>query len=368
MNAKRVEPSIRPTFRGRLGAELPTRSTMNARALIPFLALLNLAGCVIYSGGGGSTPPPPPPAPGNVTFTWSFAGQSCQELPQIRSVWIRVPGERLQNEGVYPCLANNYPGIVLGNFHPGTYSFTLEALGYANEKVYSGAGSFTVNGDVRVTVDLTPSGGPNSYAYLTWRFPANASHSDPSCEQAGVAFVDVQIDGGKVERYPCAEGFSQPGVPTPFLEAGTHSITLWGLDSTGYVYYRFDGALQTFAGSPVAQDYRLGWAVGGTALQWALSDGSVVRSCAQAGVTQMSVNFMDSGGNLVYGPGGDLQQCDSAPVVYNFLQPGSYKVFLKGTGPGGSYLSNATNPPMVTVQAGVFASASQAITVQLLKP
>jgi hypothetical protein len=52
-------------------------------------------------------------------------------------------------------------------------------------------------------------------------------------------------------------------------------------------------------------------------------------------------------------------------VAYNYLQPGTYKVFIRGTGTGGTYLSNAQNPPVVTVKAGEF--ATQAINVQLFR-
>ncbi|MBI3180867.1 MAG: hypothetical protein HYZ28_01850 [Myxococcales bacterium] len=341
---------------------------MNARALIAFLAILGMTGCIIVDrGGGGTVPPPPPPKPGDVTFTWSFAGKSCNEVSQVRSVFIDIPGEQLQNNGVYPCLANNYPGIVLHDFNPGTYSFTLEALGYGSERLFVGSGSFTVNGDIRVTVDLTPAGGANSYAYLTWRFPPNSQSSNPNCDQAGVAFVDVSIDGSQPQRFQCATGQSQPGAQTAFLNAGSHSITLWGLGSGGYLYYRFDGTLQTFAGAPVSAEYGLGWAVGGTAVKWQLTNGSYGLTCAQAGIQTMSVNFMDAQGNMVYGTAGDTQACDAAPIVYNYLQAGTYKVFIKGTGTGGTYLSNAQNPPVLTVQAGVFVTAQQAVNVQLFK-
>ncbi len=343
---------------------------MNVRTLIAFLGVVAGSGCIVHNhdhgGGGGGVAPPA--RPGDVTFSWSFAGLSCNDVPQVKSVWIDIPGERLQNGGVYPCLANGYPGIVLHDFLPGTYTFTIEGLGYGNERLYVGAGSFRVDGNVRVAIDLTPVGGPSSYAYLTWRFPPNSQSGDPSCDQAGVAWVDVSIDGSDFQRYDCRAGQSNPGVQTPFLKAGTHRIYIEAVTSSGYPLYRYDGSLQTFAGQPVSAEYRLNWGVGGTAVKWQLTNGSVGQTCSQASVQTMSINFMDERGQLVYGSQGDIQACDSAPIVYNYLQPGTYKVFIKGTGPNGVvYLSNASNPPVVVVRAGEFVSAQQAITVQLFR-
>ncbi|MFZ5468543.1 MAG: hypothetical protein ACOZIN_03810 [Myxococcota bacterium] len=340
---------------------------MSAKILTVVLAMFSLTGCIIVSGGGGKQPPPPPLQPGNVTFTWSFAGQTCNDVPQVAKVQVVIPGETLQNNGVYPCLANNYPGIVLHNFAGKTYSFEINALGYGDEVLYTHAGTYTVNGDVRVTVDLTPVGGPNSYAYLTWKFPPNSLSQNPTCQQVGVAFVDVNIDG-TTTRYPCEQGQTTPGAQTPFIAAGTHSVAFVAVDANDYPYYRFSGSLQTFAGNPVSSDYQLAWGVGGVALGWQLTDGSLAQNCASAGVTTMSINFEDAQGNLIYGQNGDPAACNAAPVVYSFLQPGTYRVFIKGTGPGNVlYLSNGTNPPVVTVTAGQFPTAQQAISVQLYR-
>lgn len=339
---------------------------MNSRLLIAFLALTNLTGCIIVGSGGGS-PPPPPPKPGDVTFTWSFAGATCNEVPQVSKVAIDIPGEQLQNDGVYPCLANDYPGIVLHDFRAGTYTFTIEALGYSNESLFTGSGSFTVNGDVRVTIDLTPVGGANSYAYITWQFPANGASSHPTCEQAGVSLVDVSIDGTSIGEFACSSGFTQPGVQTPFLNAGSHSIYIVAMTSNRYPMYEYSGTLQTFTGGPVAADYALNWAVGGAALKWQLTNGSVGQTCAQAGIQTMSINFQDEQGYMVYGTSGDIQACDAAPITYDFLQPGTYRVFIQGTGPGGTYSSNYQSPPTITVTAGQFVPREQALNVTLYK-
>ncbi|MFZ5471171.1 MAG: hypothetical protein ACOZIN_17250, partial [Myxococcota bacterium] len=312
-------------------------------------------------GGGGQL------QPGEVTFTWSFAGQTCSDVPQVAKVQIRIAGETLQNNGVYSCLTNNYPGIVLQGFVGKTYTFDIDALGTSNEVLYTGSGSFTVNGDTQVTVDLTPAGGSSSVAYLTWRFPPNSLSQNPNCQQAGVTHVDVTIDG-VTTRYTCEQGQTLAGAQTPFLTAGTHVISFVAMDANGYPYYRLTSSLQTVAGNPVFVDYQLAWGVGGVALTWQLTDGQVAHTCASAGVTTMSINFEDAQGNLIYGQNGDPQACNAAPIVYSYLQPGTYRVFIKGTGPGNVlYLSNGTNPPVVTITAGQFPTAQQATSVQLYR-
>jgi hypothetical protein len=335
---------------------------MNAKPLIAFLAVLSLSGCIVYE-----RTPTPAPVAGDVTFTWSFTGLTCSDVPQVKSVIVSIPGETLMNAGIYPCTANNYPGIVLHNFRPGNYTFTLQAVGYGDEQLFTGTGSFSVNGATRVTVDLTPVGGPNSYAYLTWHFPASAASSNPTCTQAGIATVDVAIDGVLVPNpFNCADGFTQPGVATPFIAAGTHSIDIQGLSGSGYLMYRYTGTLQTFVGGPVSADYLLPWAVGGVAVKWQFTDGTTAKSCGSGGISQVWVNFKDSTGHLVYGTNGDPQACSSVSIPYNFLQPGTYEVTVFAYGAGTSeYWS--TTPPLVTVTAGVFSNAAPPILVQLFR-
>jgi hypothetical protein len=133
--------------------------------------------------------------------------------------------------------------------------------------------------------------------------------------------------------------------------------------------YRKDSVLTTFAGNGVSSSYAMNWAVGGVAMKWTLTNGSTTySSCAAAGVTDMTVNFQDAQGNLVYGQAGDPQKCDAAPIVYNFLQPGVYKVLIRASGPNGVYFSsNFSVPPQVQVDPGVFPTAAQAINVTMYK-
>jgi len=345
---------------------------MNTKTLGLFLGLTTLIGLVTLSGCIARDQV----YSGNVQFTWTFSGLTCSQVPQVTSVQVIIPGEQLENNGVYPCLTANYPGILLHDFLPGTYSFTLNALDSSGNTLFTGSGNFTINGDVRVAIDLTPVGGPTSYAYLSWTFPANSLSATPTCAQAGMDFavdyVDVQIDQGQVQRYNCVDGTTTPGVVTPYLNAGPHQITLSSISrSLSYPLHRFTGTLTTYSGNPIAASYGLPWAVGGVAVSWQLSDGTFAQTCASAGITTVYTNFQDANGNNLYAGAGDPQRCIdgffSAAVRYNYLSSGSYRLFLQAVGSSGTYRSNFAVPPTVGIASGQFANPAQPVTVTLIR-
>ncbi len=324
---------------------------MNPKTFLPFLAATTLSGCLIVDGG-------PAPYRGDVSFSWTFAGLQCASVPQVASVRIQIPGEVLHNDGVFPCSTNGYSGILLLDFVPGPYVFTIDGLDYTGRVLYTASGSFSVNGSIVVTTDLSPVGGQSSYAYLMWTFPPNSSSQNPTCDQAGADHVYIRIDQGPQQRANCSEGFVQPGFQTGLLTPGTHQIELVGLDRYDYPYYRYVGTLQIVSGSPVSASYRFDWNIGGVSVEWQLFNGSMSQTCAQAGVQTISVNFQDSSGTLIYGAAGDPQPCTGAPILYNALLPGSYRVFVQGAGTGGTYRSSSQNPPIISVVAGQFVDAT----------
>ncbi len=337
---------------------------MNARLMVAFLALASSTGCIIVGTGGGPTL-----RSGDVTFSWSFAGASCNTASSVKSVRISIPGQSLMNAGVYPCLVAEYPGVVLKDFAGGSYSFTIEAIGYRNEVLYAGSGTFTVDRGTRVDIDLTPVGGPTSYAYLNWKFPSLQGAPNPDCAMAGVANVLVSIDNAAPTTVACNLGWNtNPGVQTPFLSAGTHSIDLTAVDSTGYAFFRASSTLTTTSGAPSTSEYTLVWAVGGTAVKWSITDGSVAQTCGQAGITDVYVNFVDAQGNLVYGSAGDKHACNLTGVEYSYLKPGTYGVRIIAAGTGNRvFQSNYSAAPVVTVVAGQFSGMNAAVNVQMFR-
>ncbi|WNG45005.1 hypothetical protein F0U60_13520 [Archangium minus] len=339
---------------------------MNARLLAAFLCLASLgSGCIIVDhdddydeGPCCNTPPPPPPGqPGDVTFLWTFAPDfRCSDVPEVKRIHISIPGETLYNGGVYACNTGGVDGIVLHDFVPGNYSFTIKAYSYTDETLYEGRGTFTVNGNVRVNIDLSPNG--MSYAYVSWSFPPNTYSPNPSCSQAGVTSVGASIDGGEEVILNCADGMTNGGVPTPWLADGTHTLELvaYGRDlkgRDGMPLYFTQGTFTTSAGSPRSESFRF-YVVGGLSVSWQLWDGYDFVDCSQAGLTAMSVNLFDkSRGEWVY-PDGDPQPCTGPfgpPILYQFLKPGNYEVHVRGMKGSTVLYTNEDDIKTVTVKA-----------------
>jgi len=320
---------------------------MNTKTVALFLSLASLSGCVSSNG----------PYSGDIQFTWTFTGLTCSQVPQVTSVAIDIPGEVLQNNGVYPCLTNNYPGIVLHDFVPGTYSFTIQGLNASGTVLYAASGSFYVDGSIPVSVDLQPTAAAPSYAYLTWSFPPLSGNPTPSCAQARIDVVDVTIDQGPPTRYACQDGQTQPGVVSVPMSIGTHTITLAASSAEvghGYPYYKLVSTLTTRA-TPISAAYLLRWAVGGVAVQWSISLGDCTT------IPTIYVNFQDSFGNLLYGPSGNPQACTDGlfpggAILYDYLPPGSYFLTLQGLSTGGTLYTNAPPPP-VTITPSVFSGS-----------
>ncbi len=353
---------------------------MNARILLAFLCLTMAgSGCIIVDRDDDgpccytpSDPPPRPPPtyPGDVTFLWTFgnigAGR-CADVPEVKSIRISIPGESLHNRGVYACNTAGTDGIVLHDFVPRTYSYTLEAVSYDNRVLYQASGSFTVNGDTRVNVNLAPQGGGSSFAYVSWSFEGTTSSSNPNCDQAGVNYVDVRVDNGEWARLPCEDGIGDKQVSSPFLAPGSHTIEFVGMNVTNSgatPYYYRSGTLTTQAGSPVSVSYTLR-AVGGMSLRVKLLDGSMSKTCAQAGVTGVRVNLRDRATDkLVFGEEGDARPCTDAALPYKYLRPGDYDVLIKGMSGSQVTYSNLSNPPVLTVRAFVQKTEADTISLQ----
>ena len=315
---------------------------MNTKTVALFLSLASLSACVSTNG----------PYSGDITFTWTFTGLTCSQAPQVASVAITIPGEVLQNNGVYPCLTNNYGGIVLHDFLPGDYSFTIQGLDARGTPLYAASGTFHIDGSIQVAVDLQPA---PSYAYLTWTFPPLSGIPSPSCAQARIDVVDVTIDQGAPTRYACADGQTQQGVVSVPMSIGPHNITLAASSAEvghTYPYYKLVSTLTTSA-APVAAAYPLRWAVGGVSVQWDFISGSCTT------VSAIYVNFLDPFGNLLYGPSGNRQNCVDGlfpgVIAYDYLPPGSYLLTLQGS--YGSTVYTNTPYPSVTITAGFFSDS-----------
>jgi hypothetical protein len=332
---------------------------MNSRLLLAFLCIASLStGCIIEDNGC-DTCHPPPAQPGDVTFLWTFAGLRCDQARDVYGVNITIAGEQLLNNGKYACSTAGVDGITLHDFAGGTYPYTLQAVDFQNQIIFEANGTFTIDGDRRVSVDLTPTGNPASYAYLNWNFPGGQS-----CFQAGVSSVDVILDDLAPHTVACSAGQATPGLQTPYLAPGEHYIEFVARDSNGQPLYYFNGGLTTKSYDPVYGSYTL-YTIGGASISWLLSDGAVTFECPQANPT-VYVNYQDlNTGNWVYPGLGDGHNCSTKPIVYSYLRPGTYALRVSTSTGGYSYVSNSGIN--VQVNAHVFPGPNQALQVTLYR-
>ncbi len=332
---------------------------MNARIAAAALSMLMGTGCIVVNGSGGGTG-----SSGDITLLWSFGGKTCTQAG-VASVQVTMPGVTLEDNGVLPCSANGTQGAVLEKFKAGTYAFTIDGLGDNNEKLYTASGTVVVNGNVTSTVDLAAVNGANTYAYLSWSFPPTSNQNNPSCQQVGVANVVVYIDNQAGQTVGCSVGQSVDGSVTPYLSAGVHNLRLSALAPNGAEQYSFVGTFTTVLGNPTAQAFLMQWSVGGVAVKWSLRENSAILNCAQAGVTEVFVNFQDAQDNLVYDGAGLSQSCTAGSATFT-LYPGAYKIFVQAVGSNNRlYQSSMSAPPSVNVTAGVFPSAASALTIDV---
>jgi len=218
---------------------------MNRKVFLTVFAAVSLFAAI---GCGPRYVSPPPPAPGNVTLVWTLYGRSCFENPNIQYVRVTIPGEALQNNGYYPCSSNGSDGVVLYDFAPGSYSFVADAIDYNGAIIFSGGGTFVVDGDTGVSVDLTPVGFRPSWARLSWSGPDGSFAV--ACHR-----VQLEIDDDMPVSFPCADGLDALGVRSPLMAAGEHTVTLTALREDGTVLSRKKSTLTTADGKPVSASY-----------------------------------------------------------------------------------------------------------------
>jgi len=343
---------------------------MNTKLAIPFLAvLMAVQGCIINGGGG--------PRDGDVTFSWTFFGQTCSTAG-VASVRITIPGETLANNGLYTCESNGYPGIVLHDFYGGSYTYSVEGFDANGSLIYVGSGDFRIDGDVLETVDLTPRDGKTSYALVTWTFPGNVNCADadtPAKQLGGVKYVDITFDNDSstTVRANCVDGSianSGAGVYSALVDPGSHTISLTGLSASEYPLFTASSAMVTQNGTPASNQIGLQWAVGGVVVGWTLqSSTGAAQTCLGTGNPYVYVDFESSlYPQGIYGQADDANLCGAAPTRYFYLPASGAtgtQYTLKVAGYSNTASWTATTAPAITVMPGVFPADTSAVNVIL---
>ncbi|MBE2248428.1 MAG: hypothetical protein IAE78_02690 [Myxococcus sp.] len=338
-----------------------------AAVLIPLLT----SGCIVVSNNNNRA--------GDITVLWSFNGQSCLFVPQVQSVRVIIPGAQLQNNGLYPCMTNNVAGITLLNFRSGTYQVTVEGLDSAGRVVYQGTSSVLVNGDVALSVNLTPVQGATGTALVSWVFPGNLA-----CAQLGdvagnrpVSRVLVSVDNATPTSVDCARGNATAANPSAAITIDNltggvaHTIDLIAQDASGFSYLRATNSVTVNPGGSVAGQFQMQWIVGSLPIRWSFLNQGVTITCQQAAVTSVFLNFkntqtqryvfVDGSGNPT---AGQQVPCVSANnlqgTFFPYFEIGNYEVYLQAPVTGNAYTyqtGRGGTVPVLQVQAGVFAQS-----------
>lgn len=305
-----------------------------------------LTAAVLVASSGCIITPAPSVSSGDITFTWRFGGRQCFEVPEVSQVTVQIPGQTLQNNGVYGCLNAGTAGIKLLAFRAGTYTYTISGQNSAGTVIYQTTGRVTVNGNVSEAVDLQPTTSATGSVYVTWTLPAG---TPVTCQY--LAAVDIAVDNGAPQAVSCAAGGTTPGVLLQNLSVGRHTIDLSARDSTNLYYYRAINSFDVFAGGASTQQFSLGWIVGSAPVKWTFSNGVTQLNCAQAGISEVGITLRNAQGDTAFTApclNGGVQGYQ-VPYVYY----GTYEVLLAASGTGGvAYYSTGSNQIVVT--EGVF--------------
>lgn len=249
---------------------------------------LLLVGAVVSMSGCGAR------SPGDVTFLWSFEGQGCGLVPDVSRVVVDIPGQTLENSGVYSCLTAGTAGIKLFGFRGGSYPYTVRGQASDGTTLYQATGSFVVDGDVIVNVDLRADPNAPATVSITWAFPPNGATNGraASCAEAGVTDLYLAIDNVPVS-VSCQDGNSSPGVAYR-VTPGQHSIEIAGGSRTGlntaqgpnvFYLYQKTSTLTAMVGNTAQNHYSLDWSAGSFDVRWSFANNL---NCAQN-----NVNFID---------------------------------------------------------------------------
>ena len=337
------------------------------------IALMSVSGCVCVGGNNTGRS-------GDIIITWNFNGGGCASVPDVTSIAVTIPGQTLENGGLYGCINAGSPGIRLTNFRAGTYSYTVSGRNSAGQTLYEATGKVVVSGDVAVDVTLLPTASAKGSTRFYWGFPPS---STLSCND--VPRVDVWINGSVIQTVNCWDGYAGdinrpagPGILVTGITPGQNALTLTAGDSFNsdvFYYFRSDRTFTVVAGAETAENTTLDFAVGSLPVKWTFSNGATQLTCEQAGVATVFVNLRDSTGQLLYANAGFETPCRNGQgvqgVVFSYLYSGSYQVVVQGYGTGNVlYSTSQANPPVGTVTAGSFPVIDnpQATQVVVLTP
>ena len=173
-------------------------------------------------------------------------------------------------------------------------------------------------------------------AATTWVFSWTFGVNEP-CEQAGVAWVEVQLTGVSTTLFPCRDPSGNEGATTPAPALQQTNYTLVGYDESGGTQLAEATGTTPVALGPTPVPVDLGLDDGGGSnldLTWTFAG----QSCAQAGVTQVQVDLQDPNNPTL-----DVDESVScSELTLQGYGRGQYPMTFSASGSDGGYQATAS--------------------------
>jgi len=274
--------------------------------------------CSVPTDGGGSSLP------------YCNANQECSAAPNCAQL------ESPCN--VLPCCAQPDGPVVCSPLN-GTCTLATGTTGSSTGGSTSGGSTGTSGGfgTSSGTGGSFGDGGSETNWVFSWTYGVNQA-----CEQAGVTWVEVQLNGNTIGLFPCRDpsGIEGATIPAPPLTQDSYTVT--GYNAGGNLMLAQAIGVTPVADGPTSVPVDLAFNDGGPSnldLGWTFGG----QSCAQAGVTQVQVTLVDPNA-----PSLDVDEpapCSSAGVEGINLQGyghGQYPLTISATGSDGGYQASAS--------------------------
>ncbi len=268
---------------------------MNARMKVLNIAVAALflvasSGCVVVSNGGNK--------PHNITFLWTFGGRTCGQVGGVTRVKVTIPGQSLENGGVYSCTSTGTDGITLLNFKQGAYTYTLSGQNDSGVELYASSGSLTLgNSDASLAVDLTPVAKVN--LTVLWTFGGRHCADVPSVSKVTLDIAGVALANNGV--FNCSPAGAD-GITLTNFAPGNYPFTIQATNSAGTLLYSASGTFVVLVTdvnaavdlAPVAGQPAFAY------VSWTFPANSLssTPNCTQAGVTKVVVTVDNGQGQL----------------------------------------------------------------------
>jgi hypothetical protein len=304
-----------------------------ARFALFTASLLPAVGCIIVA-------PPDPGPPGDISFLWSFAGETDCTAARVDEIDVLITdsdGNTARNLDRITCEGG---GLTIDTFDPGTYDILVEAYNDRGTLLYEGSATATVVSDTVTdigVIELSRAGDATKGAIaFYWDFDGEAT-----CAGAGVAEVDIELVDAStstsvIER---TEDCFGGGLVISDIDPGTYTFYIDAFDDSDAYLYAASVQVTVVAGQtldlgvldldPVGMSSDMG--VLSLDFGFLYPATMAETDCAVAGVYEVDVVIID-------GPGGatvsrETIACNGNGVGVDLtLTPGEVQFYLEAYG------------------------------------